>query len=159
MLASQTGKIDILSLCVSSNSRSFLSRCSLRRSNSERESYGSSGRSVEYDVSVKTNNENQIFWVPNYNRTKRFFLDKYRRRYLPSGWSAVRTFSHSSWRFCRASANSVSVTNPELIVASCYSFLFNVTARVSVLLNINLKISAIHREIRTYFDKLRVRNQ
>lgn len=38
----------LLSLCDSSKSKSFLSRCSLRRSKSDRPSYGSSGRSIKW---------------------------------------------------------------------------------------------------------------
>lgn len=41
---------NLLSLWASSNSKSFLSRCSLRRSNNERASYGSSGRSICYKL-------------------------------------------------------------------------------------------------------------
>jgi hypothetical protein len=36
--------------------------------------------------------------------------------YAPSGWPGFRTFSHSSCRIRRCSANSVSVMKPELIV-------------------------------------------
>jgi hypothetical protein len=47
---------------------------------------------------------------------KLFEFDLLALFYVPSGWPGFRTFSHSSCRIRRCSANSASEMKPELIV-------------------------------------------